>query len=150
MRVLVCGGRDFDDLPLLGDALERVHAWHVITLLIHGGAQGADTAAHHWAGFKRVPVQVFHEFGSGGWSERKIAGQGKAGRPGRGRLAIYRGAIDADQQSGEAAGDQEANQAAFVEGVLTGPFFLFLSLAISRKGVSGPRRPHQNDWSDGR
>src|SRR6516162_10348254 len=33
MRVLVCGGRDFDDLPLLGDALERVHARHVITLL---------------------------------------------------------------------------------------------------------------------
>jgi SLOG family YspA-like protein len=54
MRVLVCGGRDFDDLPLLGDALERVHARHVITLLIHGGAQGADIAAHHWAGFKRV------------------------------------------------------------------------------------------------
>jgi hypothetical protein len=38
MRVLVCGGRDFDDLTLLGDALERVHARHVITLLIHGGA----------------------------------------------------------------------------------------------------------------
>src|SRR5215475_12388663 len=30
MRVLVCGGRDFDDLPLLGDVLERVHARHVI------------------------------------------------------------------------------------------------------------------------
>ena len=41
MRVLVCGGRDFDDLPLLGDALERVHAQHVITLLIHGGARRA-------------------------------------------------------------------------------------------------------------
>ena len=83
MRVLVCGGRDFDDLPLLGDALERVHARHVITLLIHGGAQGADTAAHHWAGFKRVPVQVFHadwgQFGSGAGPIRnsKMLAEGK-------------------------------------------------------------------------
>jgi hypothetical protein len=38
-------------------------------------------------------------------------------------LAIYRGAIDADRQSGGAAGEQEANQAAFVEGALAGPFF---------------------------
>ena len=83
MRVLVCGGRDFDDLPLLGDALERVHARHVITLLIHGGAQGADTAAHHWAAFKRVPVRVFHadwgQFGSGAGPIRnsKMLAEGK-------------------------------------------------------------------------
>ena len=44
---------------------------------------GADTAAHHWAGFKRVPVQVFHadwgQFGSGAGPSRnsKMLAEGK-------------------------------------------------------------------------
>jgi len=37
MRVLVCGGRSFDDLPLLDRTLDE-HAERPITTVIHGGA----------------------------------------------------------------------------------------------------------------
>jgi hypothetical protein len=83
MRVLVCGGRDFDDLALLARALDMIHSRSPIALLIHGGATGADTAAHHWAGFQEIPVKVFHaewgQFGSGAGPIRnnKMLAEGK-------------------------------------------------------------------------
>jgi hypothetical protein len=68
MRVLVCGGRDFDDLALLGRALDMIHSRSPIALLIHGGENSADTAAHNWASFREIPVKVFYadwgQFGS--------------------------------------------------------------------------------------
>jgi hypothetical protein len=59
MRVLVCGGRSFDDLPLLDRTLNELHAERPITTLIHGGAAGADTMAHFWAGAAGVPIEVY-------------------------------------------------------------------------------------------
>lgn len=49
MRVLVCGGRDFNDYPLGMRTLDTIHAETPITLIIHGGARGADTMAQDWA-----------------------------------------------------------------------------------------------------
>jgi hypothetical protein len=47
MRVLVCGGRDFNNYDLLNDTLlSRVPATATI---IQGGARGADRQAAHWA-----------------------------------------------------------------------------------------------------
>lgn len=45
MRVLVCGGRDFDDYKLMCDILSQ---WP-IKLLISGHAKGADRLAERWA-----------------------------------------------------------------------------------------------------
>lgn len=52
MKVLVCGGREFDDATLLDSVLDNFHKGYRITVLIEGGARGADSLAREWA-FKR-------------------------------------------------------------------------------------------------
>lgn len=47
--ILVCGGREFDDRELVFRVLDRVHRSRVISMLLHGGAPGADTLAGEWA-----------------------------------------------------------------------------------------------------
>lgn len=59
MRVLVCGGRAYRDEASVFYALDRFHQRHPITVLIHGGARGADSLAHAWATSKQVPVEVY-------------------------------------------------------------------------------------------
>lgn len=50
LRVCVSGGRDFDDPQMLFDELDKIHAWSVIDVLIHGGCpSGADHYANEWA-----------------------------------------------------------------------------------------------------
>lgn len=58
MRVLVTGGRDFGDRELLFGALDRLHAVHGFTALIHGDANGADRLSGEWAGARGVSVEV--------------------------------------------------------------------------------------------
>jgi hypothetical protein len=58
MRVLVCGGRDFDNVPFIWSRMDRVYAEIKITHLIHGGAQGADTIAGDWARTKPIERYV--------------------------------------------------------------------------------------------
>lgn len=82
MRVIVCGGRNCGVVPavyapavargLFADVVRRAHMERValrafldgvhgtwpITLLIHGGAHGADTLAGEWARDNGIPVQV--------------------------------------------------------------------------------------------
>ena len=55
MIVLVCGGRNFDDAAALSAALNSLD----ISLLIEGGARGADRLAREWAGANMVPVRTF-------------------------------------------------------------------------------------------
>lgn len=45
MRVLVCGGRDYNDYMTLSSVLETLD----ITVLIHGAAKGADSLADFFA-----------------------------------------------------------------------------------------------------
>lgn len=60
MRVIVCGGRDFDDVQAVWDGLDRIHnSEGRITALAHGGARGADYAAGIWAKSEPIPVYVF-------------------------------------------------------------------------------------------
>lgn len=47
MRILVCGGRDFTDFPLLQRTLARFKVPG--TVIITGMARGADLLAYHWA-----------------------------------------------------------------------------------------------------
>lgn len=55
MRILVTGGRDFTDADALAMALDAVHRKRGITLLIEGGARGADRLARAWAISRKVP-----------------------------------------------------------------------------------------------
>lgn len=48
-RVLVCGGRDYDDKESLTTVLDAAHHANPIECLIHGAARGADTLAADWA-----------------------------------------------------------------------------------------------------
>lgn len=48
-RVLVCGGRDYDDRDQLFGILDTAHTANPIICLIHGAARGADTLAADWA-----------------------------------------------------------------------------------------------------
>lgn len=47
--LLVTGGRYYANRAAVFAALDRVHAKRPITLLVHGGAEGADTLAEEWA-----------------------------------------------------------------------------------------------------
>lgn len=58
MKVLVCGGRDFDEVAIVDAALDALHNKHGLTHLIHGGAQGADAIASWWASGRRDVQEV--------------------------------------------------------------------------------------------
>ena len=58
-RVLVCGGRDYGDRAALFAALDRLHAERRFTMLIAGGARGADTLAAEWANSRGVPAEIY-------------------------------------------------------------------------------------------
>jgi hypothetical protein len=49
MRLLICGGRHFDDADVIHRELARVHARQSISALIHGSATGLGVAAELWA-----------------------------------------------------------------------------------------------------
>lgn len=70
MKVLVCGGRDFNDAMTLGSWLGGIHKQHGITLLIEGGARGADYMARKFAEWAGIPVKSF----PADWSQGKSAG----------------------------------------------------------------------------
>ena len=56
MRVLVCGGRDYEDWNVLRSTLIAFKAEHGIDLLIHGGCMtGADRMAGAWCAQRGVP-----------------------------------------------------------------------------------------------
>lgn len=49
MKVLVCGGRDYNDHERVKWALDGLNNKHGIDLIIQGGARGADLCANMWA-----------------------------------------------------------------------------------------------------
>tara|TARA_Y100000780_G_scaffold232443_1_gene263957 strand:+ start:3901 stop:4263 length:363 start_codon:yes stop_codon:yes gene_type:complete len=49
MKVLVAGGRDFDNKDWLFKELNAIHSAEPITQIIDGGARGADSLAYLWA-----------------------------------------------------------------------------------------------------
>jgi hypothetical protein len=59
MRVLVCGGRDYQDVVQVNLVLDTFHALHTITGLCHGGARGADSLAGRWAAKNKIPRAVY-------------------------------------------------------------------------------------------
>ncbi len=59
MKILVCGGRDYKDFDCVYKAMDMMADNHNITLLIHGGARGADELAGKWAKDSGVASKVF-------------------------------------------------------------------------------------------
>lgn len=59
MRVLVCGGRNYDDLVGVSLVLDTMHVQRPFTALIEGGAKGADVCAATWAWHVGVPIERF-------------------------------------------------------------------------------------------
>jgi len=58
-RVLVCGGRDYDDQRHLNETLDKLHVEHKFSVVIEGEARGADTLARVWAEGRKVEVAKF-------------------------------------------------------------------------------------------
>jgi hypothetical protein len=54
MKVLVCGGRGYQDWQTVGSQLDALKP----ALVIHGGATGADSLAGKWAEQHGVPCRV--------------------------------------------------------------------------------------------
>lgn len=65
MRLLVCGGRSYDDRERLFAALDLAAAKCGMSTLIHGGARGADRLAGEWAAARRIQETVY----PAGWTE---------------------------------------------------------------------------------
>lgn len=59
LRVLVCGGRDFNDPLTLGSWLGGIQKSHGIAVIIEGGARGADFMARKFAEWRGIPVETF-------------------------------------------------------------------------------------------
>jgi hypothetical protein len=49
MKVLVCGGRGYDDVDHVYRVLDAIHTLRPITCIIEGGAEGADYLACRWS-----------------------------------------------------------------------------------------------------
>lgn len=59
MRVLICGGRHYNDWKRFNALLDAIHAQNGISCIIQGGATGADWLARVWAGNNAVNCQSF-------------------------------------------------------------------------------------------
>lgn len=59
MKVLVCGGREYDDWPRLKEKLDKLHEEHQFTEVIHGAAQGADRLSGVWARWYNIKETPF-------------------------------------------------------------------------------------------
>lgn len=56
IRLLVCGGRDYNDYIKLSQVLREIHEKVGIAEIIHGDATGADSMAGHWGNLQGITV----------------------------------------------------------------------------------------------
>lgn len=59
-RVLVCGGRNFDKTLILVTWLRALHEIDPFSVVIEGGANGADRLARSWASLNDIPVSTYY------------------------------------------------------------------------------------------
>lgn len=59
MKVLVCGGRDFDNLQFIFRTLDDFHRKNTITQLIEGNSRGADRISGFWARHRGIENRKF-------------------------------------------------------------------------------------------
>lgn len=68
-RVLVCGGRTFRRQTWLFEMLDQFHREQGISLIIEGGANGADADARTWAILRCIPYMEYQA----NWGQYGIA-----------------------------------------------------------------------------
>lgn len=77
IKLLVCGGRDYSDREKVFSLLESIHNKRNITVLIEGGANGADALARSWARHAGVHVAtvsaLWEKRGRGAGPQRNAA-----------------------------------------------------------------------------
>ena len=54
MKIIVCGGRDFTDCEFVFAALDHFNKKHPVSLVIEGGAKGADAIGALWAKHNKI------------------------------------------------------------------------------------------------
>lgn len=59
MRVVITGGREFDDAVLFLTVMDTFHAKRNITHLVHGGAIGCDKMSAAWAEMNNIRVSEY-------------------------------------------------------------------------------------------
>jgi len=59
MRAIVCGGREFYDAEFLYQELDRIHDKTPFSVIIEGGANGADSLAREWAKSREVEFDEY-------------------------------------------------------------------------------------------
>lgn len=60
VRLLVCGGRDYNDFPRVDEEMRRFIASHgEPSVVIHGAARGADRMAGAWAQASGIAQRAF-------------------------------------------------------------------------------------------
>lgn len=80
-KVAVVGGRGFTDVVFLCRYLDAYYAKHGVSILVTGGAPGADQIAEEWARRHEIDTHIFRAH----WSE-----EGKRAGPRRNlRIAEY-------------------------------------------------------------
>lgn len=84
-RVLVCGGRNFQNETLMSEKLWALHKERGVSVLIHGDAEGADRAAGWWAIRNGIECDVY---------PAKWAEHGRAAGPIRNQLMLDEGKPD--------------------------------------------------------
>ena len=76
MKLAVVGSRGFDDYDLLKLKLDTIHSRRPISVIISGGAYGADSLAERWARENRLELLVFlpdwEQFGKSAGYKRNI------------------------------------------------------------------------------
>jgi len=60
MRVLICGGREYDDRDAVWQTLDDLRAKYGNLTVIQGGATGADMLAREWC-YKQPSVRMINE-----------------------------------------------------------------------------------------
>jgi len=62
MRLLVCGSRSYSDYRTVDEILDGIHKAQYVSLLIEGGALGADRFARMWAYAHAIEVKTFEAY----------------------------------------------------------------------------------------
>ena len=60
MKLAVVGSRGFNNYDLLKHKLDVINEKRGITLIVSGGARGADSFAEQWAKENNVPTKIFY------------------------------------------------------------------------------------------
>ena len=59
MKVAIIGSRDFKNKNLLDEKMKEINKDNIISLIVSGGAVGADTMGVQWANKNNIETKVF-------------------------------------------------------------------------------------------